>query len=113
MNPNGPDVTVGRCAAAERELRAEDAKAIGEAEEEWQRAKLTKEQTESFAARVKERTPTVEKRLLREAEENVTRAFMFDGGVEVGWRDRDKKIREDQAKLAEWRERYEQATQSQ
>lgn len=49
---------------AERELRAEDAKAIREAEEDWQRVKLTKEQTESFATRVKERIPAVEKRLL-------------------------------------------------
>lgn len=79
------------------------------AEEEWQRVKLTKEQAESFEARLKERIPVVEKRLWREAEENVTRSIMFNDGVEVGWRGRDKKMREDQAKLAEWRERYEQA----
>ena len=38
---------------------------------------------------------------------------MFPGGVEVGGGARAKKFSEDQAKLAEWRKRHEQAANSQ
>lgn len=96
---------------AERELRAEDAKAISEADEA-RRGTKTEDLAETFAARLALRIPEVEQRLWQQAERNVVSAFGHPyGGVEAGGGTRAKKMREDQAKLDEWRQRYEQASQ--
>jgi hypothetical protein len=86
---------------AERELRAEDARAISEADPA-RRGTRTEDLAESFAARLSLRIPETEKRLLKEAEANVVRALADPGGaVDVGWRKHADKLRAEEAKIAE------------
>lgn len=84
---------------AERELRAEDAKTISEADEA-RRGTKSEDLAESFAARLALRIPEVEQRLWKQAEENVVRAYRFPGGVEVGNAEVNK-LREAERKIEE------------
>jgi hypothetical protein len=104
---------LGRQAAerhAERELRAEDEKAISEADER-RRGTKKEDLAETFAARLSLRIPVVEQRLWRTAEQNVAHALVSPSqAVEAGRPVRDRKLREDEAKIEE-RIKHEQANQ--
>ena len=86
---------------AERELRAEDKKTISEAEP-GRRGTRTEDLQETFAARLALRIPVVEQQLWRTAEQNVSHTLLFPTtAVEAGRPVRDRKLREDEAKIEE------------
>lgn len=98
---------------AERELRAEDAKAISEADEN-RRGTRAEDLAESFEARLELRIPVVEQRLWRQAEVSVGRALMGPGkAVEPLASAREDKLREDERAIEQERIRQEQAQQRQ